>query len=581
MNQVTDRSSLFMSTLAPDARQYKRALTMVMLSAAVFLALAPFAKQQLADVWAFIPVYQTAMMINDLVTAGLLLGQFAILRSTALLVLAGGYLFASTMAAAHTLSFPGLFSATGLLGAGQQSTAWLYMFWHGGFPLAVGGYALLSRDASGARMRAGGPGWPILMCVAGALLATVALTLLATAGGAMLPALMTGNRMLPSVTGVVTAVWLLNLAALGILWRRRPRSVLDLWITVVLVAWLFDIALSSILNHGRFDVGFYAGRIYGLLASSIVLFTLLLENGKLYARTVRALDGERLEHRLVVERTAELNDAKRLLEQRVAARTAQLSASYDELLREIRERQRTQRALEASREELREMSALGASAREEERRRIARELHDELAQSLAKLALDLQWLTERVPQDDAGIALKIASMLRLVTRTVASIRRIAADLRPLMLDDLGFVAATQWLAQDLEHRCGIACTLRFEPPDVDFREPYATSVFRIIQEALANVARHAHAGHVEIDLTCDDARIALRVRDDGIGFDPNGPRNATSFGIVGLRERAYLVNGTMTIVSAPGSGTTIEVDIPLDRQAAAPAWVAARRTDVA
>ena len=121
-----------------------------------------------------------------------------------------------------------------------------------------------------------------------------------------------------------------------LMWRRRRRhSVLDLWVMTVLVAWLFDIALSSMLNHGRYDLGFYAGRAYGLVASGVVLFAMLFENGRLHAQTVRALAGARYQHLLVVQKSAQLNDANERLEQRVAARTAQLSASNRDLRREV------------------------------------------------------------------------------------------------------------------------------------------------------------------------------------------------------------------------------------------------------
>jgi signal transduction histidine kinase len=378
-----------------------------------------------------------------------------------------------------------------------------------------------------------------------------------------LPRIMRGSTMASSIVVVVGAVWAFNGAALVAVWRRTPRSVLDLCVMVVLVAWLCDIAVSAVLNHGRFDLGFYAGRVYGFLASTVVLFALLFENSKLYAKTVRALEGERFKHRLVQEKTDELNEANERLEQRVIARTAELSASNDELRREVEERQRAQRDLAASREELREMSAMSASAREAEQRRIARELHDELAQTLATLRIDLEWLIDRVPQDDAALARKIAGMHGLLTEAVGSTRRIAADLRPLILDDLGFAAATQWLVENFEKRHRVGCTLSIEPADLTLAEPYATAVFRIVQESLTNIARHAQASHADVDLRYRDGTLALVIRDDGIGFDPSSARKPGSFGLVGLRERAYLVGGTLRIDTSPGKGTRVEVHLPL------------------
>ena len=142
-DDTSEPSRLFMSSLPPDRRERRLAIATVVVSAMIFVALAPFAGVPLAHVLGFIPVYQSAIVVNDMVTAGLLLGQYAILREKSLLALAGGYLFTGFMAGTHMLTFPGLFAPTGLLGAGEQTTAWLYLFWHGGFPLAVAAYALL------------------------------------------------------------------------------------------------------------------------------------------------------------------------------------------------------------------------------------------------------------------------------------------------------------------------------------------------------------------------------------------------------------------------------------------------------
>nr|WP_259371888.1 response regulator [Caldimonas mangrovi] len=259
-----------------------------MVSALIFAGLAPFAKLQLPRIGPFIPVYQSALVVNDLVTAVLLFGQFHILRRRALLVLAGGYLVTAVMAALHMLSFPGLFSPGGLLGAGPQSTAWIYMFWHAAFPLCVMGYALGWRRES----RAARPGLAIAACVAVALVCAGGLAALATAGQQLLPPIMEGNRYTPAMIFVVSSVWVFSVVALALLWRRAPHSVLDLWLMVVMCAWLFDIALAAVLNGGRFDLGFYAGRIYGLLASAFVLGVLLLENGTLYARLAESHERE-------------------------------------------------------------------------------------------------------------------------------------------------------------------------------------------------------------------------------------------------------------------------------------------------
>ena len=255
----------------------------------IFLILAPFAKVALWPVPAFIPIYQSALLVNDLITAAFLLGQRQLSRSHGLSLLAGGYLFTALMSTVHALSFPGLFTPTGLLNAGPQTTAWLYMFWHGGFPLFVIAYTRYGL----AQQPAGEGSITIASTVAAIISLVGGLALLTTLGQALLPPIMQDNHYTPAMIMVVSAVWLLNLIALFALSRRRPYSVLDLWLIVTMCAWLFDIALSAVLNAGRYDLGFYAGRIYGLLAASFVLLVLLHEHGKLYLQLIKLRDGDR------------------------------------------------------------------------------------------------------------------------------------------------------------------------------------------------------------------------------------------------------------------------------------------------
>ena len=288
-----------------------RALATVALSVAVCIALAPFAKLQLPAVAAFIPVYESALVLNDLITAALLYGQWRITRLRALSVLASGYLFTAVITVGHALSFPGLFAPGGALGAGPQSTAWIYMFWHGGFPLFVIAYAWMRRVRPPGADAGGEPGSEpdeeddvgadvtrgrrtALGATLAALALGVGLTALATAGHAWLPAIMSGHRYTPAMMFTVGTVWLLCMAALAVLLsRRRAASVLDLGLMVVMVAWLCDIALAALLNGGRYDLGFYAGRIFGLLACSAVLVELLFENAVLYAQLAQAHGLER------------------------------------------------------------------------------------------------------------------------------------------------------------------------------------------------------------------------------------------------------------------------------------------------
>jgi signal transduction histidine kinase len=291
MSRSSDERRAFLASLPAERNDRRLAFGVVVISAALFLSAVPFAKVPISPVWAFIPIYQSALVINDVITAVLLFGQFAFLRSRGVLVLAAGYLFTALMAVSHMLTFPGVFAPTGLLGAGPQSTAWMFMFWHGGFPLCVVAYALLKhgeREPSRAR----------------------GCTLLATAGQGLLSPIMQDNHFTSTQVLAIWTVWGLSLLALVVLWRRRPHSVLDLWLMVVMCAWLFDIALAGMLNAARFDLGFYAGRIYGLLAATFVLTVLLVENAKLYFeldrqnRSLEAIVHERTERLLQSEKIA-------------------------------------------------------------------------------------------------------------------------------------------------------------------------------------------------------------------------------------------------------------------------------------
>jgi diguanylate cyclase (GGDEF)-like protein len=259
------------------------ALAFMLGSAVIFLVTAPMAQVVLTPVWAFIPIYQSALVVNDLITAVFLYGHFGISRSRPILMLASGYLFTACLAAVHGLTFPGLFAPAGLLGAGSQTTAWLFMFWHAGFALVVIAYARARNDK---KVQPGRARAAILSSIAVVLVATVACLLIATVGNDAIPPIMQGSHKTPANFPVVSAVWLLSVVAIYALWRRRPLSVLDLWLTVVMCAWSFDIALSAVLNAGRFDLGFYVGRMYGLLAASFVLVVLLLENSRLYGQLI-------------------------------------------------------------------------------------------------------------------------------------------------------------------------------------------------------------------------------------------------------------------------------------------------------
>lgn len=236
------------------------------------------------------------------------------------------------------------------------------------------------------------------------------------------------------------------------------------------------------------------------------------------------------------------------------------------MLRDVTSRRRTARLLRESREELRRLSGNLIEAREEERRRVSRELHDELGQRLSALKMQVSVLLAATGA--APLRARVAELTAMIDELVASVRRIAADLRPAMLDDLGLEAAIDWLATDsssadmvVHARCDAACEA--------ISGAAKTAVYRAVQEALINARRHARARRVDIEVRCDDTMLVVTVADDGQGMDLQAQGKPGSFGLVGMRERARHLGGTLDVVSSPGDGSRIEMRIPLDGQALA------------
>jgi PAS domain S-box-containing protein len=226
------------------------------------------------------------------------------------------------------------------------------------------------------------------------------------------------------------------------------------------------------------------------------------------------------------------------------------------ILRDISERVRAQ-------EELSQFAAEAHAIREGEKSRIARELHDELAQSLTALKMDTIWLRDRAADEPPQpAAAKLNQMVAMLDTAVAATRRIAADLRPLLLDDLGLQPAIEWLANNFTQRTGIPCEVSVDE-DLELHEPHATAVFRIVQESLQNVAKHAAATEASVLVARTQRAVILEVADNGRGFATDAPRKPLSLGLMGLRERAHLLKGAVTIESEPGRGTRVQVRIPI------------------
>ena len=277
---------LLLYNLRPTPAQVRATLSVALLVLIAFLATLPYRNQQLARVDAFIPVFDTALFLGDWITATLLFAQASVLRSKALIALGTGYFFTGLIIIPHGLTFPWAFSPTGLLGAGYNTTNWLYFFWHGGLPVSVIAYASLRDARDWSHVASLTPDRVIGICLVSATALAVALTVLATVGEPLLPRLMSEHvRWDPEKVAYVTCpLMLLIAAAMAITWRRH-RSVLDLWLLLVLWAWFLELLLTT-LTWSRFSVGWYSGRMAGLLSGLFVLLMLLAETNRLYARTV-------------------------------------------------------------------------------------------------------------------------------------------------------------------------------------------------------------------------------------------------------------------------------------------------------
>ena len=259
----------------------------------------------------------------------------------------------------------------------------------------------------------------------------------------------------------------------------------------------------------------------------------------------------------------DLGRHRKHLEVLVEARTLELESANEQLQQEVTERIRAEKELTKSQEQFRELASHLQFIREEERSRIAREIHDELGQALTALKMDVHWLGLRLSTDQRILMDKIKSMSRIIDTTVQAVRRISSELRPGLLDDLGLSAAIEWQAYEFCSRAGLQCEIRSEPEDIILNQSRSIALFRIFQEALTNIARHAHATRVEVVLQENTDTVEMEVRDNGKGITAEQLAASRSFGILGIRERVHSLGGELRISSAPDKGTTVHVSLPI------------------
>jgi len=223
---------------------------------------------------------------------------------------------------------------------------------------------------------------------------------------------------------------------------------------------------------------------------------------------------------------------------------------------------RPRRTERGSRDQLRRLAAHIESVREEERKRIARQIHDVLGQALAGLKMELAWLTLQLDHRDAKLLRRAHAMSRSIDSTIQSVRKIVTELRPGILDQLGLFAAIEWQAEQFQKQTGITCRCSIQCPDQKLNNTASNALFRILQEILTNVARHAKAKRVDVAVRNGGGNLVLGVRDNGAGIRPSDVTNPKSLGILGMRERARILGGEVTIEGRRGKGTSVLVKIP-------------------
>jgi signal transduction histidine kinase len=248
-------------------------------------------------------------------------------------------------------------------------------------------------------------------------------------------------------------------------------------------------------------------------------------------------------------------------------RLARLAPAIDRALRETEQRnghRKAQEKLRRSYDQLRALTGHLQFVREEERTRIAREVHDELGQALTGLKLDLSWISGKV-DGDRTLQRKIKTMSADVDETIQTVRRIATELRPGVLDSLGLAAAIEWQAMDFQERTGIPCEVKIEVKEAIWDRGFSTICFRIFQETMTNIIRHANATHVTVRLARVDNELVLTVRDNGRGISESEIIHPRSIGLIGMRERVAQVGGQVFFFGVPGRGTTVTMRVPMPK----------------
>ncbi len=230
----------------------------------------------------------------------------------------------------------------------------------------------------------------------------------------------------------------------------------------------------------------------------------------------------------------------------------------------VRKQKVANRELESSRRLLRRLAAHLQNAREEERERFARDLHDDLGSGMAALKIDLKWLIRKLGGQNSEADEKLSGMIKLIDGAIASVRQVITEMRPSMIDDLGLIATIEWQLEEFGKRNDVNVELDRNCDDFSFEnKDYDISIFRIFQEALNNIAKHAGASRVAVSVMDEGEQLMVEIFDDGCGFDMNSRQNKDSFGIISMSERVLVMDGEIEVLSSPGSGTLVKLSIPI------------------
>ncbi|MFO7525875.1 MAG: PAS domain S-box protein [Ignavibacteriaceae bacterium] len=236
------------------------------------------------------------------------------------------------------------------------------------------------------------------------------------------------------------------------------------------------------------------------------------------------------------------------------------------ILNDITDKVKAEEELLRSRDQLKKLSSYLQTAREEERANIAREVHDDLGQSLTALKMDIVWLKKNQNASKEIVNTKLEEMVDVINQTIKTIQRIGTELRPKLLDDLGLISALEWQTDEFQKRSGIECTINMDNEEIQLDSKVSLSVFRIFQEALTNIARHSNATNVDIDIKVQNSTFILSVADNGVGIPFEKLNASNSIGITGMKERADIVGGSVDFIIEKSKGTKVLVSVPFDSQ---------------